>query len=373
MTITLIATTTMGFESVLANEIRHLGFESVRVFDSKVEFDANLNDICLVNLWLRTAGRVYIKCAEFKATSFDALYEKTKQVNWQDYIQEEDAFPVTKVTSKKSELFSKSDCQSVVKKAIVDKLKSAYQVRQLSESSDATFAIRIQIDKDTVILSIDTTGVGLNKRGYRAHHDVAPLRETLAAGLVLLSRWRPDRDVLLDPFCGTGTILIEAAMIAENRAPGLNRSFAFENWKIISKQNTELIRMDANDRIDSGRQYVIHGSDNEHEAIQIAQKNSELAGISKINFDVQSMQNINPVAETGKIISNPPYGQRIEYQETIDALYQEMGTKFKTDFSDWNYYILSGHDEFESLFDHRSRKHRKVYNGGLKCYFYQYF
>ena len=234
MSETLIATTTMGFESVLKQELQGLDLNDLKVFDGKVEFKGDIQDICKTNLWLRTAGRIYIKISEFKAFTFDELFEQTKALPWEKWIQQDAQFPVTQVTSRKSVLFSKSDCQAIVKKAVVNRLQSVYKASRLPETGPVV-PIRIQIEKDQVILSIDTSGSGLNKRGYRDNQEKAPLRETLAAGLILLSRWRPNEDVLIDPFCGSGTILIEAGLMAKNIAPGLNRTFGAENWSAIPK------------------------------------------------------------------------------------------------------------------------------------------
>jgi len=362
----------MGFESVLAQEIKDLGFESVHVFDNKVEFEGTLTDICRVNLWLRTAGRIYIKIAEFKATTFDDLFEQTKLLDWAQWIQKEDQFPVTQVSSRKSELFSKSDCQAIVKKAVVESLKAAHNCQILPESG-ALFPIRIQIDKDIVTLSIDSSGTGLNKRGYRAHMDLAPLRETLAAGLVLLSRWRADKDPLVDPFCGTGTILIEAGLIAKNMAPGLNRSFCSEQWSIIEPTLWTDARSAAKDAIRHDAKYTIIGSDKNQTAINVAHKNIELAGLNHIDIQKKDFRDITTTFDHGKLITNPPYGERMNELAEVEQLYYEMGSIFKTVFSEWSYYILSPNEQFETLFGKKSTKHRKLYNGGMKCYFYQYF
>jgi len=372
MKLTLIATTTMGFESVLANEIRALGYESVRVFDSKVEFEGTEKDICRANLWLRTAGRIFVKIAQFKATTFDELFDQTFALNWGQWIQKEDQFPVANVTSRKSILFSKSDCQAIVKKAIVESLKKAHNCQTLPETK-ASFPIRIQIEKDEVILSIDASGSGLNKRGYRAHMDKAPLRETLAAGLVLLSRWNPSEDVLMDPLCGTGTLLIEAGLIARNIAPGLNRSFNSEAWKIVSDSLWKTAKTEAKDLIKKDAEFRIYGSDHHPKALSIANKNIKLAGLSDIFVQKRELKDISSRFDRGKIITNPPYGERTGEIEEIEKLYKEMGIVFMSHFPAWSYYILTANDNFESLFGKRSTKHRKIYNGGIKCWYYQYY
>ena len=361
----------MGFESVLAHEIKALGYQNVKVFDHKVEFEGQLKDICRANLWLRTAGRIYIKIGQFKATTFDALFEQTKTLDWGQWIQQEDQFPVTKATSRKSVLFSKSDCQAIVKKAVAEHLKAKHRCQTLPETK-AVFPIRIQIDKDIVTLSIDSSGTGLNKRGYRAQMDKAPLRETLAAGLVLLSRWRPETEVLMDPLCGTGTILIEAGLIAKNMAPGLNRIFNSEQWSSVAPSSWKTARTEAQDLIKKEATYRIYGSDQNPKALAIANKNMALAGLSDIFVQKRTLAEVSSRFEQGKIIANPPYGERLDDQQDVEKLYKEMGLVFRGKFPGWSYYVLTQHEEFESHFGKIATKHRKMYNGGLKCWYYQY-
>lgn len=372
MTLTLIATTSMGFESVLARELKDLGFDNVTVFDNKVEFTGTKADICKANLWLRTAGRIYIKIATFKATTFDALFDQTIALNWAQWIQKNDQFPVSKVTSRKSALFSKSDCQSIVKKAISNCLQKAHQCQTLPETG-AEFPIRIQIENDIVTLSIDASGSGLNKRGYRAHMDRAPLRETLAAGLILLSRWRPSEDVLIDPLCGTGTLLIEAGLIAKNIAPGLHRSFNSEKWEAIPSSYWKTARTEALDLIKKDASFRIYGSDKNPIALSIANKNIALAGLSDIFVQKLDINEVSSRFEVGKIVTNPPYGERLDDLPSVEQLYRDMGKIFLSRFSGWSYYILTPHDTFEQLFGKHSTKHRKLFNGGIQCWFYQFF
>ena len=372
MNLTLIATTIMGFESVLAQELKDLGYTNLRVSDHKVEFEGTLEDICTANIWLRTAGRIYVKIAEFKATTFDDLFEETQALDWATWIGKNDQFPVTKITSRKSALFSKSDCQAIVKKAIAASLENAHNCQSLPETG-SVYPIRIQIDKDWVTLSMDTTGHGLNKRGYRAHMDIAPLRETLAAGLVLLSRFKADRDALMDPCCGTGTILIEAGLIGRNIAPGLNRTFLSESWDIIPQKHWEDANTKAKDSIKKDVKFRIYGSDINYKALSVANKNIELAGLSDIFVQKRDISEISSRFDQGKIITNPPYGERLSEQEDVVKLYQNMGKKFRQEFPDWSYYILSGNDEFQSHFGGKATKNRKLYNGGMACWYYQYF
>ncbi|MDA1354082.1 MAG: class I SAM-dependent RNA methyltransferase [bacterium] len=372
MNITLIATTIMGFESTLAREIKALGFTEVRVFDTKVEFDGQLSDICKANFWLRSAGRVYIKVAQFEALTFESLFEQTKAINWGDWIQKDDQFPISNVMCRKSVLFSRTDCQRLIKKAIVERLRITHKCQELPETN-AVFPIRVQIENDIVTLSIDTSGIGLNKRGYRAHMDTAPIRETLAAGLILLSHWNPERDMLMDPLCGTGTLLIEAGLIAKNIAPGLNREFNSDEWSILPAQMWEDAETEAKDLIKHDATYRICGSDISDQAIDIAKKNISLAGLSDIVVEKKALSDISSDVSRGKIVTNPPYGERLDEVRDAEALYKEMGKVFKREIPDWSYYIITPNEQFERLFGEKATKRRKLYNGGIKCWFYQYF
>jgi len=372
MKLTLIATTIMGFESVLARELKTLGYETVRVFDNKVEFEGTLKDICRANLWLRTAGRIFVKIGQFNATTFDSLFDQTAALDWGQWIQKDDQFPVSNVSSRKSKLFSKSDCQAIVKKAVAESLKKAHRCESLPETK-ALFPIRIQIENDDVILSIDASGSGLNKRGYRAHMDKAPLRETLAAGLILLSRWRPTEDVFMDPFCGTGTLLIEAGLIARNMAPGLNRGFNSEKWAVIDRSFWSDAKTEAEDLIKKDAEYRIYGSDKDARVLSIANKNIDLAGLSSIFVQKRELTEISSRFDRGKIVTNPPYGERLEDKNASEKLYKQMGEVFMREFPAWSYYVLTSNDSFEWCFGKQSTKHRKIYNGGIKCWYYQYF
>lgn len=371
MKFTLFATATMGLESELNYELKSMGY-STKVFDGKVEFEGDLTDICKTNLWLRTAGRIYIKMADFEATTFDDLFDQTKALPWETWIGPLDAFPVSKATARKSVLFSKSDCQALVKKAVAERLKAAHHVQHLPETG-ATFAIRIQIENDVVVLSIDTTGTSLSNRGYRAHSDEAPLRETLAAGMLMLARWKPDRDVLLDPLCGTATILIEAGLIAKNIAPGLNRGFESESWAIIPKKLWKDARDTAKDAILPKAESRIYGSDNNPRTLDIARKNIQLAGLDNVFVQTLPVQQVQSRFDVGKIITNPPYGARLSDLEATERLYKEMGQVFSKEFKQWSYYILSPHERFDRAFGRKYNKNRKLYNGGIKCWLYQYF
>ncbi|RAP34814.1 RNA methyltransferase [Candidatus Marinamargulisbacteria bacterium SCGC AAA071-K20] len=370
--ITLIATVAMGLESVLSRELKNLGYENLRVDNGKIEFDAELQDICKTNLWLRTAGRIFLKIAEFKATTFDELFEKTKKLHWSDWIGKDDYFPVTKVSSRKSILFSKSDSQAIVNKAVAESLKKSYKVDTLPETG-GEFPIRIQIENDMVVLSIDTSGDGLHKRGYRSHMNAAPLRETLAAALILLSRWNPEEDALMDPMCGTGTLLIEAGLIAKNIAPGLKRKFISEYWRALSPEIWEKERSLAREQIKHDVKPRILGSDIDSGVLSIARENIAIAGLDDIFVQTLDMEDSSSRYERGKVITNPPYGERLGDREDAEKLYKKMGKSFRKNFKGWHYYVLTSNEEFETMFGKRCTRKRKLFNGSIRCDFYHYY
>jgi len=367
-----MATATMGMESVVADELKTLGYTDTKIENCKVEFTGTLLDICRCNMWLRTSDRLLLKIGEFKATTFDELFEKTKALPWANYIAKDNEFPVSRVSSVKSKLFSKSDCQSIVKKAVVDSLKKSHNVQTLPETG-ALFSLRIQIVRDIVTLSIDTSGSGLNKRGYREHMDLAPIKETLAAGLILLSRWKGGDRVLMDPMCGTGTFLIEAAMIAKNIAPGLNRDFASKHWSFISKDLWESAYEEAKELEKRDNKYLIYGSDGSWKALKIARENIAKAGFDDIYVQKLQLEDINSKYKNGVIITNPPYGERMQTKEQAEELYKLMGTTFREQFPEWSYYVITSYLGFEKHFKMQSNKKRKLYNGGILCWYYQYF
>lgn len=370
--ITLIATVAMGLESVLAQELRQLGYNQLTVENGRVQFEANAEDIIKCNLWLRTAGRVFVKIGEFKAFSFDELFEKTKALPWQNWIEKTGQFPVSKISSKNSTLFSKSDSQAVVKKAVVESLKKAYKVNTLPETG-AQFPIRVQIERDLVTLSIDTSGEGLHKRGYRAHMSKAPLRETLAAGLLYLSRWRPKEDALIDPMCGTGTILIEAALMAHNIAPGLNRTSISENWSLLPINSWKRYRKEAGEQIDRTIKPRILGSDNNGKALKIARENIEIASVETVFVQKLDVTECRSRYEKGKLVTNPPYGERLGEKQEAEVLYEDLGVLCRDHFPNWNYYILTSHPEFEDFFGKKATRKRKLFNGSIRCDYYSFY
>ncbi len=370
--ITLIATCAMGIEAVLARELKALGYTNFKTDNGRIEVYGELLDLCKCNVWLRTAGRVYLKVAEFKATTFDDLFDQTKQVPWSDWIGKEDQFPISKISSRHSKLFAKSNSQSIVKKAVAEALQEQHHTQTLSETG-AEYAIRVQIERDIVTLSIDTTGEGLHKRGYRDVGSRAPLRETLAASLIYLSRWNPERDILLDPLCGSGTLLIEAGLMAHNIAPGLNRQFVSESWKAIPSELWKTCRDDAKSKINTAITPKIMGSDCDGRVLRIARQNIEKAGLSDVFVQKLDVKDCGSKSRYGKVITNPPYGERLGELEAVEDVYRDMGDAFKQALSDWDYYVLTPHLGFESLFGKRSTKNRKLFNGPIQCYFYSFF
>lgn len=366
----LTATTAFGLESVVKQEVKDLGFEITKVEDGRVHFTGGLDAVPKANLWLRCADRVLLTIGVFKAVTFDELFEKTKALLWEDWIPENGCFPAAKITSVKSTLFSKSDGQRIVKKAVVERLKSIYHVDWFPEDG-ARYPIHIQILKDIVTLSLDTSGSGLNKRGYRAHANDAPLKETMAAAMVKLSRWNPDR-YFLDPLCGSGTIVIEAAMIGKNMAPGMNRNFVSETWNAIDPRIWEDARREARAAVND-KKFRLLGSDIDPKALKQARINAEKAGVSEYTaFQRLPVQKAATKRRYGVIVTNPPYGERLGTEGQIQRLYHDMGEVFSR-FRDWSYFILSGYPDFEKYFGRKATKNRKLYNSMIKTYLYQYF
>ena len=366
----LIATTAFGLESVVKEEVKDLGYTVEKVENGRVYFYGGDDAIPRANLWLRCADRLLLVMGIFKAVTFDELFEKTKALPWEKWIPKDGCFPAAKITSVKSTLFSKSDGQRIVKKAVVERLKKVYHVDWFPENR-GNYPIHIQILKDEVVLSIDTSGSGLNKRGYRQYANDAPLKETIAAALVKLSKWQPDR-FFLDPLCGSGTIVIEAAMIGKNIAPGLKRSFVSEAWDAIPKAEWEKARSDAEKAIND-KVFRLLGSDIDSAALKQARTNARLAGVEElVAFQRLPVQKIETHRRYGVIVTNPPYGERLGTQKEIQALYRDMGKVF-SEMPDWSYFIICGHPDFEKYFGRKATKNRKLYNSMIKTYYYQYF
>jgi len=367
----LIATATFGLEAVVADEVRALGYENVQVDNGKVTFTADLSAIPRANLWLRTADRVRLKIGEFQATTFDELFEKTKALPWSDWIPEDAAFPV-EGKSVKSTLFSVSDCQAIVKKAVVESLKKTYKREWFAEQGPL-YKIEVALLKDVATLTIDTSGTGLHKRGYRGLIGTAPLKETMAAALILLSRWKPDR-VLMDPFCGSGTIPIEAALIGQNIAPGMNREFVSESWPVIPKTLWREARAETHDLAQYDRKLEIIGTDLDDEVLKVARRNAAEAGVDdQIHFQRMDVRDVKTKRKYGYLICNPPYGERLGEWNQVTRLYREMGQVLRSELDTWSYYIITSDEEFEKHFGRTASKKRKLYNGNIKVDYYQFF
>ncbi|MBD8070181.1 THUMP domain-containing class I SAM-dependent RNA methyltransferase [Bacillus sp. PS06] len=368
--VTLIATAAMGIEAVVAKEVQDLGYDCT-VENGKVTFVADEKAICRANLWLRTADRIKLKIGEFKATTFDELFEKTKALNWGQFIPENAEFPVIG-KSVKSTLYSVSDCQSIVKKAVVENLKRHYRKEGWFEESGPLCRIEVAILKDIVTLTIDTSGVGLHKRGYRAGQGEAPLKETLAATLIKLTNWTPDKP-FIDPFCGSGTIPIEAAMIGQNIAPGFNRDFASENWEWIGKSNWDQARQEVEDLANYDQPLDIQGFDIDHRMINIATENAEEAGFADlITFKQMQVSDFTTNKQYGVIVGNPPYGERLGEKKEVEQMYKAMGRAFAS-LDTWSIYMLTSHPDFEKLFGKPATKKRKLFNGFIRTDYYQYW
>jgi putative N6-adenine-specific DNA methylase len=366
----LIATSAFGIEAVVGRELKHLGYEDQYIENSKVTFSGDEQAIAKTNLWLRTADRILLKMGEFQALTFDELFEKTKALPWHEWIPKNAHFPV-EGKSINSKLFSVPDCQAIVKKAVVEKLKEKYKISWFEETGP-TYKIEVALLKDMAILTIDTSGAGLHKRGYRKLVAHAPLKETLASAMLLVSRWKHDR-VLIDPFCGSGTIPIEAALIAKNIAPGLKREFISEKWNNINASLWNKAREEAQDLIINDRELRISGSDIDNDVMSLARYHAKQAGVENdIHFQRLPASDIKSRYKYGFIICNPPYGERIGESKEIEKLYRQMGQVFKQ-FDTWSYYILTSHPEFEKLFGSRSSKKRKLYNGKIQCNYYQFY
>lgn len=366
----LLATAAFGIESVVADEIKALGFEQVVVENGRVEYDSDLSGIARSNLWLRSADRVYIKLAEFKADSFEALFQGVKGIDWTSFIPLDGVFPVN-AKSVKSTLFSLSDIQAISKKAIVEKLKETYETQWFPETG-SRFSIMVSILKDQVLVLLDTSGDGLHKRGYREKGNEAPLKETLAAALIQISRWKPFIP-LIDPLCGSGTLVIEAAMIGRNQAPGLNRAFDSENWPLIPKAVWDFERSSAQNAIRQDVEMKLEGYDLDPRSIRTARENAEKAGVSDfVHFQARDVAQLSSKDKYGYILTNPPYGERLSDLAAAERLYALMGERFSR-LDTWSWYVITAHEGFEAAFGKRATKNRKLYNGRIKCYFYQYF
>ncbi len=367
---TLMVPTLFGLEGVAAAELRRLGLKDVKGEDGRVLCRGGLLDICRANLQLRTGERVLVVLGRFFADAFEALFDAVHALPWEEWIPREGKFPV-RCQCVDSQLHAEVPCEKMIKKAVATRLGDKYGLSVLPETG-ASYPIRCLILKDRVTVGLDTSGDSLHKRGYRALGVEAPLRETLAAGLVLLSRYR-GKGVLADPFCGSGTILIEGAMIAKNRAPGLNRSFAAQRWGKIPQKCWLDGAQEALDGEFDGH-YTLLGSDIDPAAIDLARHNAALAEVEDmISFSVADAKHFRPAGDMGRIVTNPPYGKRLMEEQEAEGLYREMGKTFGSLPAGWELYVISGHPEFEKAFGKKANKRRKVYNGNLMCQLYTYF
>lgn len=369
--VTLIATAKFGLEMLVKQEVLALGFTDLTVSNGRVQFPATVADIPRANLWLRCADRVLLKMAEFEATSFEALFEQTRALPWEAWIPADGAFAVNAQTVK-AQLQSNRSCQAIVKKGVADRLMAHYAVDWLPETG-ASFPIQVTIHKDTAVLTLDTSGVGLHKRGYRAQAGAAPLKETLAAALVQLSFWNKER-LLVDPMCGSGTILIEAALIARNMAPGLGRRFAAEGWPAIPAAVWEEARQAARGAIDQAGELSIYGYDSEAATVQIARQNAARAGVGDdITFDVKDVRDLWIDRQYGILITNPPYGLRLSDFQQMNDIYRALHKTFRKK-KGWSVYVLTADAKFPHYFKRaKPDRVRKLYNGNIQVNYYQYY
>lgn len=367
--IKLIATTNMGLEAVTKRELLDLGYEDLEVSDGKIIISCQLKDIAILNLRLRTAERVLLLIDSFRAETFEELFDKVFEIRWWDYINEDDQF-IIQGRSRKSKLFSISDCQRITEKAIIEKLKMKYKISWF-EKSGPRVKIEVSLLNDIAEITLDTSGDGLHKRGYREVNYKAPLSETIAASLVKLTFWNKDR-ILADPFCGSGTIPIEAAMIEKNIAPGLMRNFDFENFKFFDQEIFKEEKKKCYSEIKYDEKLEILASDVSHKAIKIARANAEILGLEEdISFFQKDIRDLDLPDDYGIIITNPPYGERIG-KEDVDELNKELG-KLAKSLKTWSYYIITANENFEKNFGKKADRNRKLYNGRLKTYYYQYY
>ena len=367
----LIAPCHFGLEAVLKKEILDLGYEIYQVEDGRVTFIGDDEAVCRANIFLRTAERVLLKAGCFKAETFEELFQGTRAIPWEEYIPEDGKFWVAKASSIKSKLFSPSDIQSIMKKAMVERLKKHYGVTWFPENG-ASYPLRVFLYKDMVTVGIDTSGDSLHKRGYRTLTSKAPITETLAAALIMLTPWNRDR-ILVDPFCGSGTFPIEAAMLAANMAPGMNRSFLSEEWRNLIKRKCWYEAMDeANELVDTDIKVDIQGYDIDGDIVKAARSNAESAGVADmIHFQQRPVSALSHPKKYGFILTNPPYGERIEDKSNLPALYREIGERYAA-LDAWSMYLITSYEDAEKYIGRKADKNRKIYNGMMKTYFYQF-
>ncbi|KAI4451977.1 Ribosomal RNA large subunit methyltransferase L [Eubacterium plexicaudatum ASF492] len=370
-TFELIAPCHFGLEAVLKKEIYDLGYDITKVEDGKVTFTGDAQAICRANMFLRTAERVLLKAGSFHAVTYDELFEGIRALPWEIYLPKDAKFWVTKASSIRSKLFSPSDIQRIVKKAVVEKMKEYYDIEWFAETG-AEYPIRIFLLKDEVTVAIDTTGDSLHKRGYRTMSGAAPISETLAAALIMLTPWHADR-ILVDPFCGSGTFPIEAAMMAANLAPGMNRDFTAQEWvNLIPKKTWYETTEEAQDLADPHVEADIQGYDIDGDVIRVARENAKRAGVDHlIHFQKRSIRELRHPKKYGFVIMNPPYGERMEDKRDLPKLYEQIGEAYRN-LDAWSLYIITGYEDTERYVGRNADKKRKIYNGMLKTNFYQF-
>lgn len=370
-TMKLIAPCHFGVETVLKKEIYDLGYEIESVEDGKVTFIGDAEAVCRANIFLRTAGRILIRVGKFKAETFEELFQGTKAISWEEYIPKNGKFWVAKATSIKSKLFSSSDIQSIMKKAMVERMKQKYHTEWFTEDGES-YPVRVFIYKDEVVVGLDTTGESLHKRGYRKLTSKAPIAENLASSLISLTPWHKDR-ILVDPFCGSGTIPIEAAMQAANIAPGMNREFTADKWQNMIDKKLWYEAMDeANDLMDVNIETDIQAFDIDGKIVKAARENARLAGVEHlIHFQERPVSQLNHPKKYGFIITNPPYGERLEDKATLPPIYKEIGNAMKR-LDTWSVYLITSYEEAEKYIGRKADKNRKIYNGMMKTYYYQF-
>ena len=367
----LIAPCHFGLEAVLKREITDLGYDVIKVEDGRLTFFGDEEAVSRANVFLRSAERVLIKIGAFHAETFEELFQGTRALPWEEYIPRDGKFWVAKAASVKSKLFSPSDIQSVMKKAMVERLKQTYRTGWFEENGDS-FPLRVFLKNDEVTVGLDTTGESLHKRGYRKLTAKAPIAENLAAALILLTPWRGDR-ILVDPFCGSGTIPIEAAMMAVHMAPGMNRDFAACSWEhLVGKRNWYDAVDEASELIDWNVDTDIQGYDIDDRMVSISRENAKLAGVEgKIHFQRRPLSQLSHPKKYGFLITNPPYGERLEEKEKLPALYRELGERFAA-LDSWSMYLITAYENAQQDIGRKADKNRKIYNGMMKTYFYQY-
>ncbi len=367
----LIATCAFGLEKLVFDEIKKLGLWVIKTEDGRVTFKGDETALVRANLWLRCADRIQIKMGEFQAATFDELFDQTYALEWEKYIAPNDPFPV-KATSVKSLLHSEPAIQSIVKKAVVKKLQSHYKTNTLSENSNSLYQIVVKANKDNFVIAIDSSGDSLHKRGYRTQANAAPIKETLAAAMVKLSDWTPERP-LIDPFCGSGTIAIEATMIAHNIAPGLKRTFSFQNWNWIDQKKISEIYEEAKKRQKPLEKLPIYSFDIDPEALRISQYNAKKAGFENMNFKRADFQELDFTRfENATFITNPPYGERLEETTDVESMYRVFGKKFSQS-KNCSLFLITSHENFPHLIARKADKNRKLFNGQIRCYLFSFF